>query len=544
MNSGAHNADVRIATTNARKIQAALRLGIDAKRVIAAYRRTNPHSTNKPAQDRARARSWAMLNMRINNEPLIEVLQKTWADGFVLGEAFGDEQIARAREAKKAASDYVDWDNWKPGDAATATLLRPPKAFQELLGRARVTIKDLDQTGYDRVGTALADSIEQGLSDTRAARLINDAIGNPARALSIAITETNRAMSYGAISRYKAANLEQMEWETSDPCPTCAMNSGQVVNIDGTFNSGAQMPPAHPHCRCALLPVIPEFEANENGVVVVEPPKPEPAPKLTVAEKLEQEYAHKPGAWSRPQQGENAVAAIEGQRRKTTNMREGKRYTDKGWENNERRQWQLDADRKLAEGRVVYTNGATTVLIRETDFLKMPSSVDVLLDSIDDNMQQFNLKNLIVIVEDKQFDVMYKDELPAKRARIAAAANRGGLFGQKMYVRPGSVDSSPVDPKSNGVWFSAVPANTTKIEYVVTHEWGHLREKLVGTFEIENADKMINKLTDQIGKQYLSMYGRTDAAEAYAESWADWVLNKGKTDNKVTNIMAEVFDWK
>lgn len=271
MNSGAHNADVRIATTNARKIQAALRLGIDAKRVIAAYRRTNPHSTNKPAQDRARARSWAMLNMRINNEPLIEVLQKTWADGFVLGEAFGDEQIARAREAKKAAQDYVDWDNWKPGDAATATLLRPPKAFQELLGRARVTIKDLDQTGYDRVGTALADSIEQGLSDTRAARLINDAIGNPARALSIAITETNRAMSYGAISRYKAANLEQMEWETSDPCPTCAMNSGQVVNIDGTFNSGAQMPPAHPHCRCALLPVIPEFETDENGVVDVAP---------------------------------------------------------------------------------------------------------------------------------------------------------------------------------------------------------------------------------------------------------------------------------
>jgi len=196
MNQGAHNADVRIATTNARKIQAALRQGIDAKRVLAAYRRTDPAVSKNPVQDRARARAWAMLNMRINNEPLLEVLQKTWADGFVLGEAFGDDQIARAREAKKAGSpDYVDWDNWRPGDAATATLLRPPKAFQELLGRARVTIKDLDQTGYDRVGTALADSIAQGLSDTRAARLINDAIGNPARALSIAITETNRAMS-------------------------------------------------------------------------------------------------------------------------------------------------------------------------------------------------------------------------------------------------------------------------------------------------------------------------------------------------------------
>jgi SPP1 gp7 family putative phage head morphogenesis protein len=278
MNQGAHNADVRIATTNARKIQAALRQGIDAKRVLAAYRRTDPAVSKNPVQDRARARAWAMLNMRINNEPLLEVLQKTWADGFVLGEAFGDDQIARAREAKKAGSpDYVDWDNWRPGDAATATLLRPPKAFQELLGRARVTIKDLDQTGYDRVGTALADSIAQGLSDTRAARLINDAIGNPARALSIAITETNRAMSFGAITRYQAAKLEQMEWSTSDPCPQCAMNSGAVVNIGSTFPSGADMPPAHPHCRCAILPVIPEFEPNANGVVDIAP-KPESMP--------------------------------------------------------------------------------------------------------------------------------------------------------------------------------------------------------------------------------------------------------------------------
>lgn len=271
MRAGAHNADVRIAATNARKIQAALRQGIDAKRVLAAYRKTQPHTSKNPAQDRARARAWAMLNMRINNEPLIEVLQRTWAEGFALGEAYGDDEIQRAREAKKAANDYIDWDNWKPGDAATATLLRPPKAFQELLGRARVTIKDLDVTGYDRVGTALADSIAQGLSDTRSARLINDAIGSPSRALTIAITETNRAMSYGAITRYRAAKLEQMEWAVSDPCPECAINSGQVIEIGGTFNSGAQMPPAHPHCRCALLPVIPEFEANENGVVDIAP---------------------------------------------------------------------------------------------------------------------------------------------------------------------------------------------------------------------------------------------------------------------------------
>ena len=544
MRAGAHNADVRIAATNARKIQAALRQGIDAKRVLAAYRKTQPNVSDKPVQDRARARAWAMLNMRINNEPLLEVLQRTWAEGFVLGEAYGDDEIQRAREAKKAANDYIDWDNWRPGDAATATLLRPPKAFQELLGRARVTIKDLDVTGYDRVGTALADSIEQGLSDTRAARLINDAIGSPSRALTIAITETNRAMSQGAITRYQAAKLEQMEWSTSDPCPECAMNSGQVIDIGGTFNSGAQMPPAHPHCRCALLPVIPEFEPNEQGVVLVEPPKPDVAPKLTVAEKLDQEYAHKPGAWSKPQQGESAVAAIEAQRRKLTNTREGKRYTDKGWENNERKRHQLDADEAVARGNVVYTNGLTMVLVKETDFMKMPAGIDSLLDTIDANMQKFRLKTLVVRVDDDGLDEIYKHYTPEKRKRVMAAANRGGLFGQKMYVRPESVDVRPVDPKSNGIWFSAVPETTTRVEYTIAHEWGHIREKLAGTFQIDTADKVIDGIIKKNGKAFLSEYGKTSAAEAYAESWADWVLNKGVTDNPITNAMAREFGWK
>lgn len=544
MRLGAHKADVRIAANNARKIQAALRQGVDAKRVIAAYRRSNPAETKNPAQDRARARSWAMLNMRINNEPLLEVLQRTWAEGFVLGEAYGDDEIQRAREAKKAdTNDYIDWDNWRPGDAATATLLRPPKAFQELLGRARVTIKDLDQTGYDRVGTALADSIAQGLSDTRAARLINDAIGNPARALSIAITETNRAMSFGAISRYQAANLEQMEWAVSDPCPECAINSGAVVNIGSTFPSGANQPPAHPHCRCALLPVIPEFEPNEQGVVLVEPPKPDVAPKLTVMEKLEQEYAHRPGEWSRPQQGQRAVEALEEQRRKQSNIREGKRWTDKGWANNERAAYQLEADRLAAMGHVVYTNGWTTVLVKETDFLKMPAGIDALLDAIDANMAQFPLKFLTVRVSDEGLDIIYKDMPAERRRRVRAAANRGSLFGSKMYVRPRSVSTSQLDPKSNGTWHSAVPASTTEVEYYITHEWGHLREKLAGTFEIDRANEVIDALVERNGKAFLSEYGKTSAAEAYAESWADWVLNKGITDNPITNAMAKEFGW-
>jgi hypothetical protein len=66
-----------------------------------------------------------------------------------------------------------------------------------------------------------------------------------------------------------------------------------------------------------------------------------------------------------------------------------------------------------------------------------------------------------------------------------------------------------------------------------------LREKLAGTFELEAADKVIEGITKKYGNAWLSEYGKTKPAEAYAEAWADWVLNKGITDNKITNAMAK-----
>lgn len=281
MNWGAHEVDGRIAAKAAVKIRAALRQSIDAKRVYELYVESDPVITDNPAQDNARARAWAMLNVRPNNNAVITALQYLWAEAFILGEDSAKDAIRQARELKKAPEASVNWDDyhptknplgWRAGDRASALLITPPRAFQRLLEKQGVVIKGLDKTGYDRVGTALARSVRLGLGSTSAAREINNAIGDPARALTIAITETSRAVSLGAIKTYKEAHLEKMEWAVSDPCPECAQNSGQVIDIGGTFNSGAQQPPAHPHCRCAILPVIPDYETNEAGVVDVMKP--------------------------------------------------------------------------------------------------------------------------------------------------------------------------------------------------------------------------------------------------------------------------------
>jgi SPP1 gp7 family putative phage head morphogenesis protein len=213
-------------------------------------------------------------------ETLKMVLLRVWATGFLLGTQAADELIdkSRRRKGRKGAeimkadldADF-DWDNWTPGDELSALILKPSKAFKRLLERQGITLKEMSNTTLRDIGNALGEAIALGLSPTQAAILINRSIADPSRALTIAITESNRAISAATIARYQEAGLSEMEWQTSDPCDECAENDGEVVPIGGVFPSGDTQPPLHPHCRCALLPVIPDFDApNYTGGSVIQ----------------------------------------------------------------------------------------------------------------------------------------------------------------------------------------------------------------------------------------------------------------------------------
>lgn len=277
----AQEADARISARNAVKIRAALRQSVNSSSIFQAYQATQPQSTGNLAQDRARARAWAIINVRVNMESLKMVLLRVWATGYLLGRDAADELIARSRARRRKSADIekadvdleggIDWDTWTPGDEISALILKPSKAFQRLLERQGITLKEMSNTTLRDIGNALGEAISLGLSPTQAASLINRSIADPSRALTIAITESNRAISYATISRYKEAGLEQMEWMTSDPCDVCAENDGEVVPIGGVFPSGDTQPPVHPHCRCVLLPVAIDYDSPEyTGGSVIE----------------------------------------------------------------------------------------------------------------------------------------------------------------------------------------------------------------------------------------------------------------------------------
>ena len=271
---GAHKAEGRLAAKNATKIRAALGQQIDPKRVFERYQETQPAKTDNLAQDRARARSWAMLNVGLNLDTVYTALVRLWTEAFVMGQLAAREAIQKTKELQKAGdSDYIDWDNWTPGDEVAAALVRPPEALQRLLDADGSRIRGLEKETYNEIGSALGESIALGLSSRQASRLIQTHVQSASRALTIAITETNRVSSYAAMETYKEFGLEQHEWLPINPCDVCALNDGAVVNIGSPFPSGVTQPPQHPNCRCALIPVIPDMseQPNENGVVDIAP---------------------------------------------------------------------------------------------------------------------------------------------------------------------------------------------------------------------------------------------------------------------------------
>jgi SPP1 gp7 family putative phage head morphogenesis protein len=80
------------------------------------------------------------------------------------------------------------------------------------------------------------------------------------RAKLIAITETSRAAAQGSIAGYSESGIvQQIEWLTANDerrCPICKGLHGERTTLQGTFAGGYGPPPAHPSCRCTVLPVV------------------------------------------------------------------------------------------------------------------------------------------------------------------------------------------------------------------------------------------------------------------------------------------------
>lgn len=114
----------------------------------------------------------------------------------------------------------------------------------------------IDDTTVDRIASVIAQGIESQIGAQGTGVLIRAELDemSVSRALTIASTEMNRAMSAATLDKLEALEIEYKQWILdADPCPICEENAeASPIPVGDDFPSGDDGPPAHPNCRCAV----------------------------------------------------------------------------------------------------------------------------------------------------------------------------------------------------------------------------------------------------------------------------------------------------
>jgi len=134
-------------------------------------------------------------------------------------------------------------------------------ALQYATDHAAGLITMIDETTRNLLRTEIANGVELGLTtDEIKYNIMNSSSFSEARADRIARTEIVNAHIQGNMQTWdKSGLVDKVEWYTGRDertCSICNSNHKHVVKVGNAFPSGSFHPPAHPHCRCDLLPVL------------------------------------------------------------------------------------------------------------------------------------------------------------------------------------------------------------------------------------------------------------------------------------------------
>jgi hypothetical protein len=254
-----NGAKVRLAARNAKLIREAIKESFNTGTIVDDFVAMN-FQTLTPEQ----ARSWTTTNVRTNNDALSAALRRIYLEGFALGEDVAMNAISKAKINKAPTLEQlrrainINWASWRAGNKPAALLVRKPRGLSNLLDNRGITIQGINQTTLDRLGTILARALEKGWSPSEIKDEVGDLIdADSERALTIAQTETSRAVTTASRQLYEESGVELVEWIVADPCDLCQENADvSPIRIDETFPSGDTEPPAHPNCVCDISPYV------------------------------------------------------------------------------------------------------------------------------------------------------------------------------------------------------------------------------------------------------------------------------------------------
>lgn len=178
--------------------------------------------------------------------------------------------------SKDKTLSYLVWSGEQGGQAAVDMMgadgtfnLEDSKIIGMLDKRSTFLIDSMDETALDSLRVAITDGLERDLTMSELQSAIHakfeDEIG-PYRAEMITRTEFANAATLVSKETYTQNGVETWTWvqPEGDDDDICTDNDGESVPIGDEFPSGDDRPPAHPNCKCDVIPDLPkDFDASD-----------------------------------------------------------------------------------------------------------------------------------------------------------------------------------------------------------------------------------------------------------------------------------------
>ena len=236
------------------------------KRVYAAFATALRRASKSVASLVVEKLSSSLGKAEDSEESVIEVILRAVELGFIvdladdlvedLSSLYSDSALEALAQIGADRSSIVNVVNDRALEWAT-------EHAADLVGTGDDPEFSVTQSTRDMLRVTLSKGIAENLSAEEIGKEVAKSYAfSEERAELIALTEIATANSYGALEGYKEASDIGLEVSKSwlrlgDACPLCVSNAeAGVIPLDDAFPSGDMAPPAHPNCRCVLVPEV------------------------------------------------------------------------------------------------------------------------------------------------------------------------------------------------------------------------------------------------------------------------------------------------